>query len=84
MHGWQSAPLPAEEDVPNHAVFSNVCDVMPDANKDTCTYAEGEESGVVQGEGECHTPTPQVKDHSRWLAKYSYLNLHGELVCRPA
>ena len=79
MHGLQSAPPSAEENVPNHAVFSNVCNVMPDANKDTSTYAGGEESGVVQGEGECHTPTPQVKDHPRWLAKYSYLNQHGEL-----
>ena len=33
----------------------------------------------MQGEGACHAPTPQVAEHPRWLAKYSYLNLHGEL-----
>ena len=41
MHGVQPAPLYTEENVPNYAVFSNVYDVVPGANKDMYTCAGG-------------------------------------------
>ena len=41
MHRLPTAPLSAEDNVLDYPVCSHVCNVMPDTNKATYTYAGG-------------------------------------------